>query len=84
MTIRINLDETKERIFRAKAMEKYGFKKGAISLALEEAIDIWINLEHELIPKINNPTDQLSGLLKGVTETSVELQHLGKDLFIEG
>ena len=57
---------------------------GGDLMQLEEAIDIWINLEHDLIPKIENPTDQLSGLLKGVTQTSVELQHLGKDLFIKG
>ncbi len=83
MTIRINLEESKERIFRAKAMEKYGFKKGAISKALEEAIDIWISIERNKLPVIENPTDQLSGLLKGISETSVELQHLGKTLFIK-
>ena len=83
MTIRINLEESKERIFLAKAMEKYGFKKGAISKALEEAIDIWISIEQNVLPVIENPTDQLSGLLKEISETSVELQHLGKTLFIK-
>lgn len=84
MTIRVNLDESKEKEFRMKALKKYGFKKGALSLASEEAIDNWINLEDEVIPTIENPTDHLSGLLKGVSETSLELQHLGKSLFIKG
>lgn len=84
MTIRVNLDESKEKEFRMKAMKKYGFKKGALSLALEEAIDNWINLEDEVIPTIKNPTDHIFGLLKGVSETSLELQHLGKSLFIKG
>jgi hypothetical protein len=65
-------------------MEKYGFKKGAISKALEEAIDIWMNLDHDELPIVSNPTEQLSGLLEGITESSVELQHLGKSLFIKG
>lgn len=67
-----------------KALKKYGFKKGALSLASEEAIDNWINLEDEVIPTIKNPTDHIFGLLKGVSETSLELQHLGKSLFIKG
>lgn len=83
MTIRINLEPSKERKFRSRAMEKYGFKKGAISKALEEAIDIWLNLDQNDLPIINNPTKLLEGMLKGIKETSVELQHLGKDLFIK-
>lgn len=83
MTIRINLEPSKEREFRSRAMEKYGFKKGAISKALEDAIDIWLSMDQNKLPIISNPTKALVGMLKDVKETSVELQHLGKNLFIK-
>jgi len=34
-----------EESFRRKAMEKYGYSKGAISKALEKAIGLWLELE---------------------------------------
>lgn len=34
-----------ERKFRKKAMEKFGYGKGAISKALEEALRLWIEGE---------------------------------------
>lgn len=37
-----------EEIFRRKAMEKYGYSKGAISKALEAAIRLWLRYDYEL------------------------------------
>lgn len=54
-----------------------------ISKALEEAIDFWISKENSSLPIVANPTELLSGLLEELTETSVELQHLGSKLFIQ-
>ena len=34
-----------EESFRRKAVEKYGYSKGAISKALEKAIGLWLELE---------------------------------------
>ena len=47
-----------EEIFRRRAMEKYGYSKGAVSKALEAAIKLWLRYEYELKQEeeINNKT----------------------------
>ncbi len=42
--IRGHISEEKEKIFRKLIVEKFGFKKGALSYGLEEAIDLWIKM----------------------------------------
>jgi hypothetical protein len=37
-TIKVEVDESLARRFRKKAMEKYGYKKGAVKKAMEEAM----------------------------------------------
>ncbi len=83
MAIKINLDDQKEKVFRERAMRKFGYKKGALSKALEEAVDMWLLVENNELPGVKNPTRDLEGLLAGITETSVELQHLGRNLFLK-
>ena len=83
MAIKINLDDKKEKIFRERAMNKFGYKKGALSKALEEAVDMWLLAENNQLPRVNNPTQELEGLLSGIEESSVELQHLGSNLFLK-
>lgn len=39
------VSDTLEESFRRKAMEKYGYSKGALSKALEKAIELWLELE---------------------------------------
>jgi len=39
------VSEALEESFRRKAMEKYGYSRGAISKALEKAIEMWLELE---------------------------------------
>ncbi len=83
MAIKINLDDQKEKVFRERAMRKFGYKKGALSKALEEAVDMWLLVENNELPRVKNPTHELEGLLAGITQTSVELQHLGRNLFLK-
>lgn len=40
--INIVLDDTREERFRKAVAQKLGMKKGNLSKALEEAIDLWI------------------------------------------
>ena len=40
--LKTQLKDEKAELFRRKAMEKFGHSKGAISKALNEAIDKWI------------------------------------------
>jgi len=37
-----------EEIFRRRAMQKYGYSKGAVSKALEAAIKLWLRYEYDL------------------------------------
>ncbi len=37
-TIKVQVDESLSKRFRKKAMEKYGYKRGAMKKALEEAM----------------------------------------------
>jgi predicted nucleotidyltransferase len=43
MGILIHIQPEKEHHFRELAMKKFGFRKGALTLAIEEAIDAWID-----------------------------------------
>ncbi len=69
-TIKVEIDEALAKRFRKKAMEKYGYKKGAIKKALEE-----------VITKFSSPGKADWPSLRGVLKekyggmTSVELQH---------
>ena len=83
MAIKINLDNQKEKLFRERAMKKFGYRKGALSKALEEAVDMWLLAENYILPIIENPTQELEGLLQEINLSSVELQHLGNKLLLK-
>ena len=81
MGIKVNLNEEKEKRFRERAMRKFGYRKGALSKAINEAIDAWLNNEENQIPKLESPTSAIYGLLKELKTTSTELQHSGMLFF---
>ena len=43
MVLKVNIDEKLELRFRELAMKKFGYSKGTLSRALEEAIIKWIS-----------------------------------------
>jgi len=45
--IKSSLPKELEEAFRKRAMEKYGYSRGAISKALEAAIKLWIRYDYE-------------------------------------
>lgn len=47
--IRGHIPEEKEKIFRKLIAEKFGFKKGSLSKGLEEAIDLWIKVNDDIV-----------------------------------
>lgn len=71
-TIKVEVDSDLARRFRKRAMEKYGYKRGAVKKALEELVT---NFAEQ--PKKPVDWSLLDGVLKGKygTMTSVELQH---------
>ena len=80
MPLRLQIDEKLERTFRELAMKKFGFMKGSLSLAAEEAILNWIaTVEKGRLVFEGDPVEAIDGLLAGIGEGSVGLQHkIGK------
>jgi hypothetical protein len=76
MSLRVQIDPKLEHKFREAAMKKYGYTKGALSKAAEEAILNWLptaNKEKEIFE--GNPITAIEGLLKDIQVDSVTLQH---------
>lgn len=81
--IRVKLDERLERKFRELAMRKFGFGKGALSRAAEEAILLWMaTVEKGKIAFEENPVEAIDGLLSDIEIDAVELQHKIRDLWL--
>jgi hypothetical protein len=76
MSLRVQLDLELERKFRQKAMKRFGYGKGALSKAAQEAIVNWMsNVEKEEISFEEDPVRAIEGLLKEMNIDSVKLQH---------
>ncbi len=74
-------DET-EKAFRKAAMHEFGFQKGSLSTAADQALSRWTNKHEELDKlrkmakeRIKDPVKSMRGILKHVKNSSVELQH---------
>jgi hypothetical protein len=66
-TIKVEVDETLARKFRKRALERHGYKKGAVKKALEEAMTKYVAAgEVDWAPLRGSLRSKLS---------SVELQH---------
>lgn len=76
MSIRIILGRELEKRFRELAMRRFGYGKGAISKAAQEAIMRWISqVESEALSFEGDPIEAIDGLLSDVELGSVDLQH---------
>ena len=80
--IKVYIDPKVEKEFRKNAMKVFGYGKGSLSKAAEQAFKKWIqeysiNLEAISIP--DDPIHEIRGQLEGITLTSVELQHKAKE-----
>ena len=70
-------DEVEEK-FRRLAMMVYGYGRGSLSKAAEEAFLQWVMKYEAMLEEINVPDDPVSaikGLLAGINKSGVELQH---------
>ena len=75
MSLRVQIDPKLENKFRETAMKKFGYGKGALSKAAEEAIINWISSEKETPVFEGDPVKDIEGLLKDIDVDSVKLQH---------
>ncbi len=80
--IKVYIDENIEEEFRKTAMKVFGYGKGSLSKAAENAFKKWIQtysskVENLIIP--DDPIKEIAGQLEGITQTSVDLQHKVKE-----
>ncbi len=81
--IRAKIDDRLELKFRELAMKRFGYSKGAISKAVEEAILMWIKfVERESIVFEGDPVEVIDGILSEIDMDSIELQHKIKDIWV--
>ncbi|MBS7646632.1 hypothetical protein KEJ24_02170 [Candidatus Bathyarchaeota archaeon] len=77
MSLRVKIDPNLERKFREAAMKRFGYGKGALSKAAEEALLKWVStVESETFE--GDPVEAIDGLLSDVNIDSVTLQHEAK------
>lgn len=81
MSLRVKINQNLERKFREAAMKKFGYGKGALSKAAEEALLKWVStVESETFE--GDPVEAIDGLLSDVNVDSVTLQHEAKKLWM--
>jgi len=76
--IKVYVSNEVEEKFRRLAMMVYGYGRGSLSKAAEEAFLQWIMKYEALLKEVNVPEDPVGairGMLAGVGKSGVELQH---------
>jgi hypothetical protein len=80
--LRVQIDKHLEQKFREFAMKKFGYAKGALSKAAEEALIQWtLTQEKEKISFNKDPVEAIDGLLSNINIDSVSLQHETQELW---
>ena len=79
--MKVEISEETERKFREAAMKRFGYRKGALSLAAEEAFKRWI-ASVEGVEFRGDPVKAIEGLLANLDVDSVKLQHMAVDLWL--
>jgi hypothetical protein len=80
--LRLQIRDDLEARFREAAMRRFGYSKGALSRAAEEAIERWLSSIEE-VKFDGDPVEAIEGILSDIKASSVELQHLAKRLWSE-
>lgn len=77
MVLKLLFEQEFEQKFREVAMKKYGFTKGALKQAGQEALTQWVQDQQSELPQLKNPLNAIDGLMKHLRGkcTAVELQH---------
>lgn len=73
--MKIKLENSLENKFRQLAMRRFGYSKGSISSAAQEAMKNWSDMQEYEINYEKDPIEDISGLMKKIKKSSVKLQH---------
>ena len=84
MALRVQIDHKLELRFRELAMKRFGYAKGSLSKAAEEAIMKWIStIENESMGFQGDPVEAIDGMLSDIDIDAVELQHEAMKLWAQ-
>ena len=72
--IRLQIRKELEARFREAAMRRFGFTKGSLTRAAEEAIMNWLSTVEDVRFE-GDPVQAIDGLLSHIKLDSVDLQH---------
>lgn len=72
--LRLQVRDDLERRFRETAMRRFGFGKGALTRAAEQAFERWLSTAKEDIRFEGDPVQAIDGILREMKLNSVELQ----------
>jgi len=75
MGLRLQLRKETEARFREEAMKRFGFGRGALSKAGEQAIETWLGTTARAPKFEGDPVKAIQGILSETEAGSVELQH---------
>jgi hypothetical protein len=73
--LRLQVRDDLERRFRETAMKRFGFGKGALTRAAEQAFERWLSAAREDVKFEGDPVKAIDGILGDMKLNSVELQH---------
>lgn len=75
-TLKVQVRKEKSQRVREIAMRRFGYAKGSVSKALDEALDEWVAKNDAKKSNSFPPEwERLRGALKDIKMSSVELQH---------
>ncbi len=85
MVLKVRFEKNLEQKFRELAMHRYGFSRGAIKKASEEAIKKWVKEGTTELPKAKDSIKEIRGIMKHLKGkySSVELQHEAVKLWVK-
>lgn len=73
--LKVQVSEYIERKFRELAMRRFGYGKGSLSKAAEEAFAMWISIVEGSLGFNGDPVEAIEGLLAHIKIDSLKLQH---------
>lgn len=73
--LRLQVRDDLEKRFREAAMRRFGFGKGSLTRAAEQAFERWLSTAKDNVRFEGDPVKAIDGILVGMKLSSVELQH---------
>lgn len=79
--LRLQVRSDLEKRFREAAMRRFGFGKGALTRAAEQAFERWLSTSKENVRFEGDPVKAIDGILDDLSLNSVELQHFARSVW---